>query len=484
MTSYIKALILWFNYLVISYYTVANAVYLVLLALAVWLIAANLRRLAYGGYHESLGPLGQPPVSVLIAAYNEESNIVETVRSLFRLNYPDYEVIVVNDGSEDGTLERLISRFGLKRSNLVYRPIIPTARVRAVYVNPEMPNFYVVDKAHSGKADSLNAGINLSGAPYFCSVDADSVLEDEALTRLMRPIVENPGEVRATGGIVRIINGCAVEDGRITGISLPKDSLSRFQVVEYIRSFLFGRAGLSALNSLLIISGTFSMFHKKSVADVGGYRKDTVTEDMELVVRLHRHLRRKKERYRVTFVPDPICWTEAPSSFAMLARQRKRWHTGLAESLIRYRSMLFNPAYGRVGLFAMPYHLLIELFGPVVEIFGYAVVASSFAFGLIGLEFFMLFLVLAVLVGVFFSTGAVLLEEITYRRYPRGRDLFILLVYGVLENFGYRQAVSFWRVQALLRYVFLGTGRWEVVEKKGFDEHTHPEAKKGPAGQA
>ena len=469
MNRYFEPVILLFNQLVLVYYGVANAVYMALLIGAVWLILRHLMRLGYSRYHESIHPSMALPVSVLISAYNEESCIVESVKSLCRLNYPDYEIVVINDGSTDSTLERLIESFGLQRINSVYRPILQTAGVRRFYVSRQVPNLIVIDKAHSGKADSLNAGINVSRAPYFCSVDADSILEKDSLMRLMLPIIEAPELVKATGGIVRIANGSVVKDGRLVEVRLPDDSLSRLQVVEYIRSFLFGRAGLSALNSLLVISGAFSMFHKKAVLAVGGFSTDTVTEDMELVVRLHRYFMKKKQRYRISFVPDPICWTVAPKTFETLAKQRKRWHAGLGESISLHMSMVFNPRYGRIGLFAMPYQLLIEFFGPLIETAGYVIIILSFIAGVIDTRFFILFLIMAVGVGVFFSTVAIILEEITYRRYPRLKDLLILLFYGVIENFGYRQLVAYWRTKAVIKFLLPGKKRWEHITKHGFE---------------
>jgi cellulose synthase/poly-beta-1,6-N-acetylglucosamine synthase-like glycosyltransferase len=304
-----------------------------------------------------------------------------------------------------------------------------------------MPNLVIVDTIHSGKPDSLKVGINVSRTPYFCSVDADTVLETDAILSLMRPIIEKPELIKATGGIVRVVNGSTVENGRLVKVALPGDSLSRLQIVEYIRSFLFGRAGMSALNSLVIISGTFSMFHKKTVQAVGGYFHTTVTEDMELVLRIHKQMLDTGQKYSINFIPDPICWTEAPRELSALAKQRRRWHTGLAETLYTYRGMFMRPRYGRIGFFALPYQLLIELFGPVIEIIGYGIVNASFFAGVIDLEFLMLFLTLAVLLGVFFSTGAILLEEITYKRYPKVKNLLLLLFYGVIENFGFYQGV-------------------------------------------
>lgn len=464
------SIILWFNYLVLAYYFAANGIYLLLLVLASGTIVNHLARLEYGRYQGTIHRSVAPPVSVIVAAYNEESNIVDSVRSLLKLNYPDFEVIVVNDGSADGTLKNLIEGFGLRSTSVIYRQALRTAGVEGFYTSPGEPRLIVVDKEHAGKADSLNVGINVSRAPYFCSVDADSVLEESALLRLMRPIIEDPDLVQATGGIVRLVNGSVVSEGRLVEIRLPKDSLSLLQVVEYIRSFLFGRAGLSVLNSLLVISGTFSMFQKKTVLAAGGYKTGVVTEDMELVVRLHKHLRDKGRKYRINFVPDPICWTEAPRELSMLKKQRRRWHLGLASSIFMYKPMLFNYKYGRIGLFALPYQLIVELFGPVIEVAGYFVVTASFLLGIIDREFFILFLFMAVLINTFFSIAAVLLEEMSYRRYPRLADTFKLLVYAVLENFGYRQLLSFWRTQSVLKFFLTRDRKWEVVRKKGFSK--------------
>lgn len=468
MLEYLRISIIWFNNLVLGYYVLANILYLILFTAAVWGILKHLMRVDYGAYQESINPAMAPPVSVIIAAFNEEACIVDSVRSLLRQNYHEYEVLVINDGSTDSTLKRLIDGFSLRRTDTVYRDILETAPVRGFYMNPDMPNLIIVDTVHSGKPDSLNVGINVSRAPYFCSVDADTVLETDAILSLMRPIIEKPELIKATGGIVRVVNGSTVENGRLVKVVLPSDSLSRLQIVEYIRSFLFGRAGMSALNSLVIISGTFSMFHKKTVQSVGGYFHNTVTEDMELVLRIHKKMLDTGQKYSINFIPDPICWTEAPRELSELAKQRRRWHTGLAETLYAYRGMFLRPRYGRIGFFALPYQLLIELFGPVIEILGYGVVTASFFAGVIDLEFLMLFLTLAVLLGVFFSTGAILLEEITYKRYPKIKNLLLLLFYGVAENFGYRQIISLWRTQALLNALFRRKKGWEHIAKHGF----------------
>ncbi|HBI24126.1 MAG TPA: glycosyl transferase [Nitrospiraceae bacterium] len=408
-----------------------------------------------------------PPISVLVPSYNEEETIVENVRALLTIDYPSYEIIVINDGSRDRTMKRLIEGFDLLPTDMIYRPILKTESVNGFFTNPDITNLIVVDKDNSGKADSLNVGINLAKNPYFCCIDADTVLENDALLRLMKHVIESRELIVACGGILRIANGCSFKQGRIQNIALPKDILSNLQIVEYLRAFLFGRASWSALNGLLIIAGAFSLFHKKSVQDVGGYSLNTLSEDMELVVRLHRYMREKGITYRIVFVSDPIGWTEVPTSIEMLAKQRMRWHMGLAESLFMNIRMLLNPGYGVIGLFSMPYQLFIELFGPLIEFIGYIIVIVSYLTGVIDSRFFMLFLSLAILYSIFLSAGAVLLEEITYRRYPRWTDLIRLLLISVAENFGYRQLVSWWRFKALI-YRSFSKGKWQAIKKKGF----------------
>ena len=427
----------------------------------------HLLRIQYGGYRDIAESALTPPVSVLVPAYNEEPGIVENVRALLSIDYPSHEIIVINDGSTDQTLMRLIDAFALQPFSLIYRSAIKTSPVKGFYANSKIPNLMIIDKDNSGKADSLNVGINMAHNPYFCCVDADTVLEKDALLRLIRPVIESKEIVVACGGILRIANGCTIRGGHIYKIALPSGILSNLQIVEYLRAFLFGRASWSTFNSLMVIAGAFSLFHKKSVLGVGGYRLDTVSEDMELVVRLHRIMRDKKIPYRIVFVSDPIGWTEVPTDFSMLRRQRMRWHRGLAESLFMNIKMLLNPRYGRIGLLSMPYQFFIELLGPLIEVIGYVVVILSFITGIIDLRLFIFFLFLAFLYGIFLSTGAVLLEEITYRRYPKWSDMMRLLFTAVIENIGYRQLISWWRVRALILRC-IKARRWDIVQKKGF----------------
>lgn len=465
MIAWIVWLVLGFNYFVVFYYGFINITYSVLLAVSLIVIFRHLRRLKYSSHKEYRVSPKTPPISVLIPVFNEESVIVDTIKSALRLEYPYYEIIIINDGSTDGTLQTLIDALELKKIDLVYRPVLKTMPVRNFYYNPKMPNLLLIDKENGGKADALNCGINKSDSPYFCSVDADSVLERDALIRLMSNVMESDVPLIASGGVVRVLNGSRVEKGRVVEVDLPKTNLPLFQIVEYLRAFLFGRVGLDFLRSTLILSGTFALFNKAAVIEIGGYKTKSIAEDMELVVNLHNHFMRDKKKYKIRFISDPVCWTAVPENLKMLARQRRRWHLGLIQTLLAHRSMMFNPRYGAVGMFGMPYYFFVEMLSPVIEVLGYCVVLLSYFVGLISVDFMLLFLTFAVLFGVFLSMASVFLEEISFKRYPRWSHLVWLLAFAIFESFGYRQLNSFWRFQGILKYM-LHDRKWEAVMKK------------------
>jgi cellulose synthase/poly-beta-1,6-N-acetylglucosamine synthase-like glycosyltransferase len=456
-----------FNAFVLAYFLALNLSYILLFFISLREVLTFLRRTFFSDYQQILRSDMTLPISMICPAHNEEKTIVDTVRSLQMLNYPEFEIIVVNDGSKDQTLERLLQAYDLRRVDRVYKRSLPTKSVRALYASPMVPNLTVVDKENGGKADALNCGINLSRYPLFSSMDADSVIEDDALLKAVKPFMEWPEETVAVGGIVRCANGCTVHEGRVTHIALPRQFLPVFQVVEYLRAFLSGRLGWSALRGLLLISGAFGVYRKSAVIDVGGYDSSTDTEDLELVMALHAVYRERKKPYRIVFVPDPVCWTEVPGNWKMLRRQRNRWHRGMLQSLSRYRRMMFNPRYGIMGTLVLPYFLIFETMGPFIETLGYVSVPLAWALGLLNMNFFLLFFVLAVAFGVFLSVAAILLEEISYRRYPSWSDLWKLLLCGVAENFGFRQVLAVFKIQAFWEYL-RGLRRWGKLERVGF----------------
>jgi len=460
-------LVVGFNAFVVVYFLALNTIYLGLFTFSLVEVLRFVRRTFFSDYRQIMQSDMTWPISILVPAHDEEKTIAETVRSLLMVNYGEFEVIVVNDGSNDGTLGCLREAFELRRIDRPYKRSLPTREVRGVYGSLLHANLRVIDKVKGGKSDALNAGINLSRYPLFCSIDADSIIEENALLRVVKPFMEHPQETVAVGGIVRIVNGCEVRDGKVVRVELPDRPLAIFQVIEYLRAFLTGRVGWSVLRSLLIISGAFGVYRKQDVIEVGGYSLNTDTEDLELVVRLHEHMRRQRRRYRVVFVPDPVCWTEIPNSVRVLARQRNRWHRGLLQTVWLHKRMLFNPRYGAVGMFAFPYFAVFELIGPFIETAGYLVVVLSFVLGLLDTPFFLLFLAVSVLYGIFLSVAAILLEEVSFRRYPGWVDLVKLFTYGVLENFGYRQLLSAMKVKAF--WDALRRRRaWGRMQRRGF----------------
>jgi len=456
-------------FFVIVYFVVVNLVYAILLILSYKEIVYYLRHNSFSDYRSTVQSELTPPVSILAPAYNEEPTIVQSTKSLLKLNYGKYEVVVINDGSSDATLHKLISEFHLSVSKVIYHPTLTTMPVRGIYKSrkPEYKNLVVLDKENGGKADALNAGINAARYDYVCAIDADSLLEDDALQKVMKPFLEDE-RVVASGGIVRIANGCEVVNGRVVRVALSNKILPIFQVVEYFRAFLSGRMAWQGLNGLLIISGAFGMFKKSAVLEAGGYHRETVGEDMELVARIHRTKLERKEPYRVVFVPDPVCWTEAPETLNVLSRQRNRWHRGLLETLINHKHMLLNKDYGVVGWAALPYFFFIELLGPVFEFLGYIALIAMLVLGTLSYKMTLLFFIVALFYGVMFSVGAVLLEEISFQRYPKPKDLALLLSFGVLENFGYRQITMWWRVKAFYDYFLKGVRSWGAMQRKGF----------------
>ncbi|MGN4127161.1 glycosyltransferase family 2 protein [Lysinibacillus sphaericus] len=406
------------------------------------------------------------PVSVIIPAYNEEVGIVDSIHSLLSLHYPEFEIIIVNDGSTDRTQEIVIEHFQMKKIEKVIKMEIPASPINQIYQSQIHPNCFLVEKENGGKADALNVGINVARYPYFCSVDGDSILESTSLLRLMKPIALSDGEVIAAGGNVQIANGMNMQLGSILETNLSKNYLVTMQIIEYFRAFLIGRITLSKFNLVLIISGAFSLFSKKWVVEAGGYTKSMIGEDMELVVKLHRYIRKKKENKRIEFVENPVCWTEAPETMAVLRRQRRRWHQGLLESLWNHKTMTFNPKYGGVGLLSFPYFWLIEGLGPIVELGGYIYIVFAFFLGDIYYEIAILLLLSFVLYGVVFSIMAVLFEAWSKNKTFKVADLIRMMLLSFTEMFWYRPITLIWRCEGLLNFL-VRRREWGKMDRKG-----------------
>jgi cellulose synthase/poly-beta-1,6-N-acetylglucosamine synthase-like glycosyltransferase len=451
---------------ILVYFLVVNGWYAVLLASA----AAELRQylLSVRGVSrwKLLGSPVVPRISMIAPGYNEEATIEESVRSLLALAYPNLEVVVVNDGSRDATLRVLIERFELVPVHPIFQRRIASKPVVGLYRSGLYPNLVVVDKENGGKADALNAGLNLATGELVCAIDADTIIESDALQRMVRPFLER-GRVVAAGGTIRIANGSRVAAGRVVDARAPRHWIAGFQVVEYLRAFLFGRLGWNRLGGNLIISGAFGLFRRDAVLEAGGYEHETVGEDMELVIRLRRLGYERGGPRDVAFVPDPVAWTEAPERARVLGRQRDRWHRGLADGLWRHRRVFMNPRYGSMGLVVYPYFLFIELLAPVVELVGLLGLVAGLLVGVLDWTFAALFFLVAYGLGAVLTTATLVLEEVAFHRYARWGDRVRLVVYALLENIGYRQMTVLWRLQGLWKYL-RGSRSWGTMERRGF----------------
>ncbi|WKY46184.1 glycosyltransferase [Eubacteriaceae bacterium ES2] len=470
-----KTFVIDFNYYIAFYAMSVNLIYLFLLIFSYVSVREQERMWNIKDMSLLFKKKMLPSISIVAPAYNEEKTIIESANSLLNLKYPDYELIIVNDGSNDQTLATLIRYFDLRRVDFPFEKRLATKSIRGVYINRSRPNLIVVDKVNGGKADSLNLGINIAGKEYICGIDADSLLEDDALIKLASLTLDKETETPALGGNILPINGCQVVRGQITKKELSDNRLVMFQTVEYLRSFMSGRLGWSYFNCLLIISGAFGLFRKERLINVGGYltssgkfKTDTVGEDMELVVRICEEMKRLKHPFQILYAYNANCWTEVPEDIASLKKQRYRWHRGLIEILIFHQKMLFNPRYGRIGMMALPYFFIFEMMGPIFEFQGYCSILIAVFLGIFNAQIAIILFVTMVLMGILVSTASLLIAERNGANFTR-KELLKMIAYATIENFGVRQFFSFWRFTGYLN-MFKKSAGWQKAERKGFSE--------------
>jgi hypothetical protein len=411
-----------------------------------------------------------PKVSLIAPAYNESLSIIDNIKSLLAIHYSKFEVIIVNDGSKDDSIEKVVQYFDLEKVDPVLEDELDHKPIRGIYKskNRSYKKLTVVDKDNGGKADALNAGINVASNELVACIDVDCVIESDAILKMVKPFLDqNRHEVIATGGVVRIANSCVVEDGRLIKAKLPTNLLARFQVLEYIRAFLLGRMAWGRLNGLLLISGAFGMFKKEVAIKCGGYNHNTVGEDMELVVRMRKWMTLQKRKYRIAYIPDPLCWTEAPSTSKILSRQRNRWTRGTYETLKFHKELFFNPKFGVMGMVSYPFWFFFEWLAPFIETIGLLYFLFLVIMGMINWSFFLLMLGLVYSFAICLSLVAILSEEVSFFKYARKSDFYKMVLTAIIEPIIYHPRTVWWALQGNLDLI-KGKKSWGEMNRTGF----------------
>ena len=460
----------FFSYGVLIYSVTILISYIFIAIFAIGETRRYLRKNSFTDYSLIASSPYAPSVSILAPAYNEGLNIVENIRSLLNINYNQLELIVINDGSKDDSMQQLIKAYDLHQVQLFYSSSISTKKITGIYKsrNPVYSKLVVIDKENGGKADALNVGITLASNKYIVCIDVDCILEQDALFKLLKPFMEETTEkVIATGGVVRIANSCVFENGKLVEVKLPKQFLPRVQTLEYIRAFLLARMAWSRLNGLLIISGAFGAFDRDIVRKVGGYSTKTVGEDMELVVRMRRYMEKRKTPYKISYIPDPLCWTEAPSSYKILGRQRNRWTRGTIETLRTHRKLFFNPEYGVLGMLSYPYWFFFEFLAPIIEFIGIIGFIFFMFIGIINWPFFLALLGFILLFGWLYSVFAILMEVVTYNQYKKRGEVAKLILTAISEPFFFHPFVIWSAIRGNIDLLRKQHG-WGEMTRQGF----------------
>ncbi|MDD3322008.1 MAG: glycosyltransferase [Paludibacter sp.] len=448
------------NSFFLVYACILFGMYLFNAILSISELRGYLNKNKYVNYKSMLSFEKLPTVSVIAPAFNEEKSIIENIKCLLSLQYKDFEIIIVNDGSKDNTLSKVINYFEMVKVERAYQLDLKCATIRGIYQskNQAFNHLVVIDKENGGKADALNAGINVSQNDLFLAIDVDCILESDALLKMVKPFIDDTKNVViASGGVVRIANSCEVKEGKISKVNYPKNFWAKFQVLEYFRAFTLGRMAWSKLNGLLIISGAFGLFDRKRVIRVGGYDKNSVGEDLELVVRLRRYMHEvEKVNYRVAFIPDPLCWTEVPESYRVLSRQRNRWTRGAIDTILKHKKMFLNPRYGLIGMVSFPYWVLFEWLAPLIQAIGLIYLILVIIFGLLNIHVFITLLLFVLGFSIMYSLFAIFFEAYTYNKYKGVSYLAQSIGFILLEMFIYQP----------LNMIFSLTGHFDFYFKK------------------
>ena len=462
-----------FNSFFLIYALILFVSYITVAVLSTFELRFYLKKNKHFDYRSILSYRKLPTISIIAPAFNEEESIIDNIRSLLSIYYPTVDVIIVNDGSTDDSLKKVIEHYGLIKVNMAVDSIIKTSKIRGIYRSAQSSyaNLILVDKENGGKADALNAGINVSRSDLFLAVDVDSIIEPDAILRLVKPFLEEEGGKRviSSGGVIRVANNCKIEDGRITKVNFPKKLLVKFQVLEYFRAFTLGRMAWSRIDGLLIISGAFGLFDRGIVVAVGGYDTSTVGEDLEIVVRMRRYMRDElKTDYRVAFIPDPLCWTEVPDSLKILGRQRNRWTRGAIDTILKHKGMMFNPRYGRIGLLSFPYWVFFEWLAPLVEMVGIIYFLIILIFGQLDLQTFFILSMFIMSFALAFSLLSVLYEAIIFNKYKGFKYMFQVIFVAIIEVIIFHPVNLFFSLQGNYGFFIRNNKKWGVMTRTAF----------------
>lgn len=470
-TSTLKIILQIFHYLFFAYAFSTILSYIVLSIISGKETIEYLKKNSFVNYKDILSSPMSPSITIIAPAYNESLNVVENVRSLLSNHYANYSVVIVNDGSTDDSLEKLIEAYDLEKIDYVINEKIKTQPIREGIFkskNPAFEKLMVVDKENGGKADALNLGLNISKSKYVACIDVDCLLLEDALQKMIKPFLEvTDAKVIATGGVIRIANSCVIRSGKLIDVNLPKNLLVQSQILEYLRAFLLGRMAWSRLNGLLVISGAFGVFDKEIAITVGGYDTETVGEDMEIIVRMRRYMEEQGRKYKVSYIPDPLCWTEAPDNYKIFISQRNRWTRGTIETLKKHRKIGFNPKYGSFGLLSYPYWLIFERLAPIIETVGILYFIILVVLQEVRWEYALSFLVLAYLFSVLFSIMAIYSEELTFHQYKKKGTGYKLVLISALEPFVLHPFILYAAIRGNIDYYFNKKKKWGEMQRKG-----------------
>lgn len=460
------------DYFFLGYGILLFVFYFLFVTLAVIAVRLNKKRAYFLNVRDIRGSQHLPTISLVAPAYNEGKSIVINVRSLLSLQYPFFELIIVNDGSTDDSMAKLIKAYDLEPIALYDVPTnIQTAEVKTIFKssNKKYHNLTVIEKHNGGRADALNCGIKYATTDLVLCTDADCIIEQDALLKMVRPFLEElDKEVIACGAAIGIANDSIIKNGILNELRLPKNMVARIQVVEYMRAFLLGRMAMSLVDGLMLVSGAFGLYPRKRVVEVGGFDRHTVGEDLELCIRLRAHMEQQKLPYDVVYIPETLCWTEAPASFKVYSTQRDRWARGLWETIKKHRYLFFNPKYRWMGMVFFPYWVFFELWAPIVEIAGFILIIIYAYFELINLPFAIYLFVAVYLLGCIFSTISIFIYTVSFKHYAKFSTVTKLLLAAYIESFYTHPVMLYAEIKGYIKKIFRIKSSWGNMVRKGF----------------